>query len=48
VRWAVVGRSTAGQCQLISGPLSFVEPHEIRTEDGEQIHVTVSKREARD
>ena len=48
VRWAVVAGSTAGQCQLIGGPLSFIEPHEIRTEDGQQIRVTVSRREARD
>src|SRR5689334_17572961 len=43
VRWAVIAGSTAGQCQLISGPLSFVEPHEIRTEDGQQIRVIVSR-----
>jgi hypothetical protein len=48
VRWAVIGESAAGQCQLISGPLSFVEPHEIRTEDGLQIRVTASRREAGD
>ncbi len=46
VRWAVIGESTAGQCQLISGPLSIVEPHEFRTQDGEQIRVTASRREA--
>jgi hypothetical protein len=47
-RWAVVGKSVEGQCQLISGPLSFIERHEIKTEDGQQIRVTASKREARD
>jgi hypothetical protein len=47
VRWAVIGASSEGQCQLISGALSFVEPHEIRTEDGQQIRVTVSKKETR-
>lgn len=47
VRWAVLGTSTAGQCQLIGAPLSFIEPHEIRTEDGQQIHVTVSRRQGR-
>jgi hypothetical protein len=47
VRWAVLGGSTAGQCQLLSGPLNLVEPREIRTEDGQQIRVTVSRR-ARD
>lgn len=44
-RWAVIVGSTAGQCQLISGPLSFIEPRELRTEDGQQIRVTASKRE---
>ena len=47
-RWAVLAGSVAGQCQLISGPLSFIEPHEIKTEDGQQIRVTVGRREALD
>jgi hypothetical protein len=47
-RWAVITGSAAGQCQLISGELSFVEPHVIKTEDGLQIRVTASRREARD
>jgi hypothetical protein len=47
VRWAVIAGSTAGQCQLISGPLTFVEPREIKTEDGQQIRVTVGRREDR-
>jgi hypothetical protein len=45
-RWAVIaGSTTAGQCQLLSGPLSFIEPRELRTGDGQPIRVTVSKRE---
>ena len=44
-RWAVIEGSVAGQCQLISGPLSMIEPHEIKTGDGQQIRVTVSRRE---
>jgi hypothetical protein len=44
VRWAALPGSTAGQCQLISGPLSFIEPREIKTEDGQQIRVIASKR----
>jgi hypothetical protein len=44
VRWAVLDDSTAGQCQLIRGPLTFIEPHEISTEDGKQIRVTASQR----
>lgn len=47
VRWAALTGTTAGQCQLISGPLSFVEPHVIKTEDGQQIRVTVAQRKAR-
>lgn len=45
-RWAVIAGTVAGQCQLIRGPLSFIEPHEIKTEDGQQIRVTVGRREA--
>jgi hypothetical protein len=45
-RWAVIAGSTEGQCQLISGPLSFIEPREIRTEDGQPIRVTASRRES--
>ena len=48
VRWAALAGTTAGQCQLISGPLSFIERHEIKTEDGQQIRVTVARRKARD
>lgn len=48
VRWAVIDGSTAGQCQLISGEPSVIESHEIRTEDGQQIRVTASRREAAD
>jgi hypothetical protein len=47
VRWATIGASTAGQCQLLSGPLSVIEPREIKTEDGQQIRVIVSRRVAR-
>ena len=43
-RWAVIGGSVAGQCQLIRGPLSFIEPHEIKTEDGQPIRVTASRK----
>jgi hypothetical protein len=48
VRWAVLSGSTAGQCQLISAPLSFVEPQAIKTEDGQQIRVVVSQKKAPD
>ena len=46
-RWATISGSTAGQCQLLSGPLSIIEPHEIKTEDGAQIRVIVGRRVAR-
>jgi hypothetical protein len=47
-RWAVIAGSIAGQCQLISGPLSFIEPREIKTEDGQRIRVIASRRGPRD
>ena len=47
-RWATIAGSTAGQCQLISGPLTVIEPRDIKTEDGQQIRVTVSRRVTRD
>jgi hypothetical protein len=49
-RWAVIAGSgsTAGQCQLISGPLSIIEPREMKTEDGQPIRVIASRKEARD
>jgi hypothetical protein len=47
-RWGVIAGSTAGQCQLMTGPLTFIEPHEIKTEDGQQIRVIASRKEAGD
>jgi hypothetical protein len=44
-RWGVVSGSTAGQCQLISGNLTFHSPKQIKTEDGTNILVTASKKE---
>ena len=46
-RWATLGASAAGQCQLLSGPLSLIAPREIKTEDGQQIRVVVGRRVAR-
>lgn len=43
-RWGVVGDSTAGQCQLISGEITYIEPHDIRTQDGLGIRVIVSRK----
>lgn len=44
-RWGVIDGSTAGQCQLLSGELTYGEPRDIKTRDGEKIVVTVSKKE---
>ena len=43
-RWGVVAGSTAGQCQLMSGELSVGELHSIKTEDGQRIVVTASRK----
>jgi hypothetical protein len=45
-RWGVIAGATAGQCQLLSGELTFGEPREIKTGDGQRIVVTVSRKEA--
>src|SRR5689334_172229 len=39
-RWGVIAGSTAGQCQLMSGELTVIEPHKINTQDGQRIVVT--------
>ncbi len=44
-RWGVISGSTAGQCQLMSGDLTFHSPTQIKTEDGLRIVVTASKKE---
>jgi hypothetical protein len=43
-RWGVIAGSTAGQCQLMSGALSINELHGIKTEDGQRIVVTASRK----
>jgi hypothetical protein len=43
-RWGVVKGSTAGQCQLMSGELSVKDLHSIKTEDGQRIIVTASRK----
>jgi len=45
-RWGVVAGSTAGQCQLMSGEFTLIDPHEIKTEDGQQIRVIASRKQA--
>lgn len=44
-RWGAIAGTTAGQCQLISGALTFGELRDIRTEDGKKIQVIASRKE---
>lgn len=46
VRWGVVAGDVAGLCLLMTGPLTFKELVEPRTEDGKAIHVTVARKDA--
>jgi len=43
-RWGVIAGSTAGQCQLMSGELNVIEPHSVKTQDGQRIVVTASRK----
>ena len=43
-RWGVISGVTAGQCQLLTGDLTFHSPKRIRTEDGKDIQVTASTK----
>ena len=43
-RWGVISGSSAGQCMLITGDLTFQSPKQIKTEDGKTIVVTASKK----
>lgn len=45
VRWGVIAGATAGQCQLLSGELTYSEPKAITTGDGQEIVVTASRKE---
>lgn len=45
VRWGVIAGATAGQCQLFSGDLTYSDPKEITTGDGQKIVVTASRKE---
>jgi hypothetical protein len=42
VRWGFIEGATAGQCQLLTDELTFGEPRELKTEDGQRIVVVVS------
>jgi|GEM_PF-1413256 len=44
-RWGAIDGTTAGQCQLMDGELTFGDMHEIRTEDGKRIVVIASQKE---
>jgi hypothetical protein len=43
-RWGFIEGATAGQCQFLTGELTFGAPREIKTEDGQRIIVVVSKK----
>jgi len=45
VRWGVVDGDTAGLCLLLTGPLSYKERVEPRTQDGKPIHVTGARKD---
>jgi hypothetical protein len=45
VRWGVVAGDAAGLCLFITGPLTFKDLVEPRTEDGKAIQVTVARKD---
>lgn len=45
-RWGAIEGDTAGQCVLISGPLTLSELPHLQTEDGKTIKVVASRKEA--
>jgi hypothetical protein len=45
VRWGVVAGDTAGLCILLTGPLSFKDLVEPKTDDGKPIHVTAARKD---
>jgi hypothetical protein len=44
-RWGAIAGAEAGQCQLMSGELTFGPPRDLRTEDGKRIEVSASRKE---
>lgn len=44
-RWGAITGTEAGQCQLMSGELTFGPPRDIRTEDGKRVEVSASRKE---
>jgi hypothetical protein len=45
-RWGVVEGDTAGICVIMSAPLTYTEPGDLKTFDGKKIQVTASRKEA--
>ena len=45
VRWGVVAGDEAGLCILMTGPLSFKDLVEPKTDDGKPIHVTAARKD---
>lgn len=44
-RWGTISSTAAGQCQLLSGELTFHAPAALKTEDGQKIVVIASRKE---
>jgi hypothetical protein len=45
-RWGALAKDSPGQCQLMSGELTFGELHALKTEDGQRIIVTAARKES--
>lgn len=43
-RWGFIEGATAGQCQFLTGELTFSEPKDLTTSDGQKIIVIVSRK----
>ncbi len=43
-RWGFIEGATAGQCQFLTGTLSFTDPKTISTSDGQKILVIASRK----
>lgn len=43
-RWGFIEGATAGQCQFLTGTLTFTDPKVIATSDGQKILVIASRK----
>ena len=46
-RWGFIEGATAGQCQFLTGSITFSDPKVITTSDGQKIVVIASRKVAR-